>query len=432
MSRWDKALALTLAALFLASATIVSAYTTSPWSVQTVDKNGAGMGNGYCPIAIDNNGIPHILYAGHNPPAIYDIVRYASLNDSQWSIQEIPYGTAVDLKLDSRDRPHILYKTNGDLSYGVWTGTVWKTQLIEKGNIIYASLALDSFDKPHAVYSVGKELHYSSWTGSDWNSQEIDNIDEGFTGTITFDKNNNPYILYSPFSYADYNLSIGIRAIGVKLATYQNSSWSIQTIPLQPPTGDYGNIVLDSDGYPHFVCTQHHFVSQENMTLLSNFLYVGWNGSAWTTQTIVSDINSNNDFALDHLALDSHNYPHFNYISSIGKLMYVYRNDSAWNIKPVDTNISVRPFGASCYLAIDSLGNPHMSYFGVTTVTPYDRHLSTMVYATANATELTPLPTTQSALPWLQILTIVVTVVVVVTIAVYVRKKKSMVQAGNR
>jgi hypothetical protein len=46
----------TLLLTFLAA----PAHAELSWNVQTVDENAAGIGNGYCPIAVDSNNNPHI------------------------------------------------------------------------------------------------------------------------------------------------------------------------------------------------------------------------------------------------------------------------------------------------------------------------------------------------------------------------------------
>jgi hypothetical protein len=398
---------------------ILPVQVTSIWDVQIIDKNSAGYGNSYTPIVVDSNDDIHLAYTGHSPPNFYNIARYATPSISGWSIQEIPYGTTIDLALDSKGNPHILYETGvyGGLIYSSWTGEKWIYQEITESRVIHGSLALDSFDNPHIAYKSGEALKYASRVGIKWEIQTIDSIVEGSVGSLTIDSNNTPYILYSPFSYTDFNKTISIRAINVRIARCQNTSWNIQTIPLPPPTGDIGNMILDSKGYPHFIATQHHFVSDKNMTILSTILHVNWNGTFWEIQKVVSDTKLE---SIGFLALDSRNYPHLTYTLSTFELEYASWTGTEWNIQPIDTKIQPR---GPCYLAIDSKDNPHISYRGIGANQTGSGRFASIIYATANTPDFTQLlpPYQAASLPF--VLTVIVIVIIAVVILLFKKTK---------
>jgi hypothetical protein len=369
---------------------------------------------------LDSNNLPHIAYTdvrvepdGFQTP----LVMYANWNGTGWSTQKVSEGFAYSLVLDANSNPHILYSLLREpLMYASWTGSSWNSQTVDPNGAGYGVVALDSSGNPHVAYTDGTTIKYAVSKGSSWNIQTVDTYKPGeipFSLSFALDKNNTPHILYSPSSYADYSQAIGIRAINVTLATYQNYSWKIQTLSLPPPTSDYGNLVVDSKGYPHFICTQHHFVSSENMTILSTILYASWNGTAWNTQMMVSNISFNSM----NLALDSHDYPHI--ITSTGT--YASWTGKAWSIQTATPDFSANK---PCYLAIDSKGNPHISYLiGSPTV------ITSLMYATATESTQTPSPTQNSptpvsALPLLLVLTAVI-IGTVVTLVVYVWKKKT-------
>ena len=275
--------------LFLSSTLLLTFCSTAPahaeqsWNVQTIDVNGAGMGNGYCPIILDWGGTPLIAYTGYDPPYQYGIVKYARWNGSGWSIQEVDsFAHAFDLMLDANGNPHILYGL-ADLKYASWTGFEWTSQTVDEtgSNYVYGSLALDSFGNPHAAYSDGEALKYASRNGSTWTIQTVDTYSEiPFQLSLVIDSNDTPYILYSnPTTYEDKSTGIDYDSRNVKLAVLENSVWNIQTVPLPPPIGGYSNIVLDSKGYPHFIFTRKHFanppgdmnpVSYTHLTLPTN------------------------------------------------------------------------------------------------------------------------------------------------------------------
>ena len=424
MVSWGKTLALTLAALFLTSLIIVSsaapAHAALSWNIQTVDDYGSAVGNGYCPIAVDSNNTAHIAYTGWSEGTErawpWYFVMYASWNGSGWSTQKVSNGSAYSLVLDANSNPHILYSYYAPvypaptgLMYASWTGSSWISQIVDPNGAGYGVVALDSFGNPHIAYTDGTTIKYAVSTGSGWSIQTVATYKPGdlaFRLSFALDKNNTPYIMYSPSSYADYSQAVGIMAINVTLATYQNSSWKIQPLSLPPPTGDYGNLVVDSKGYPHFICTQHHYVSSENKTILSTILYASWNETAWDMQTVVSNIS----FDSMSLALDSHDYPHI--ITSTGT--YASWTGTTWDIQTVSFN---RSASGPCYLAVDSNGNPHISYRQQSA----SQVIANIIHATATETTQTPSPT----FPASTILTVAAVAIIVAAVAVaYVWKKK--------
>jgi hypothetical protein len=337
------------------------------WNTHTVDENGAYI-DGHCPIVIDSNNTVHIAYS-----AIYNDtywVMYATWNGSGFNIETVTKGNgAYSLVLDANGNPHILYGiwygipyTGGypvgrmhALSIAEWNGKAWEIKSTSIGNALRGTLVLDSHGNPHIAYIVDGKVQYARYTGTLWNIQTVDTIPEPSGFSLALDSNNTPYILYSPTSYIGEYQGIEIRAINIKLAIYQNSNWALQVITLPSPTGRFGNIVLDSKGYPHFICTQHHFVSAENATTLSKLLYASWNGTNWNTEVI-----SKEDISVDEvgqLVLDSKDNPYFCFKDYGGVLYYVQNSQGTWDIQNSYMG-ALGPF----YLALNSTGNPHVSY----------------------------------------------------------------------
>jgi len=370
-------LSFTLLSAFFSAA---SGQASLSWSVQTVDDYGAAMGNGYCPIAVDSNNTAHIAYTSWNQTTVSHFTKFfvmhAIWNGTGFSTQKISEGFAYSLVLDANGNPHILYGANG-LMYASWTGTEWVSQTVDVNGGGFGMVALDSHGSPHIAYKGdANTVKYASWTGTNWNIQTVDKLldpsqEVPFRLYFALDKNDTPYIMYSPSSYADYSQAEGIRALNVTLATYQNSSWKMQPLSLPTPTGDYGNLVVDSKGGLHSIFTKHHYVSSEDKTILSTLLYASWNGTGWDTQTVVSDIV----FDSMSLALDSRDYPHI--FTSSGT--YARWTGTTWNIQTTNLNPS--------YLTVDSSGNPHISYRQGTG----SQVIANIVYATA--TPPTPTPT---------------------------------------
>jgi hypothetical protein len=396
------------------------------WSIQTVDEYACSSGYGTaCPIAVDSKNMPHIAYTSESYPwrAVY-----ASWNGSGWDKQTLAENSFVQcFVLDANDKPHILYlnRNSGYFEYASGTGVNWSIQNtgIKEAEGDYFALALDSSGYPNIAYTEGSKVKYADFTGKTWNIQTVDLATEVLGGiSLALDSSNTAYILYSPSSYIDYNLTVGIRAATVRLATYQNSNWNIQTLSLPSPTGQIGNIVVDSKGYPHFMCTQHHFVSAEDTNILTTILYASWDGTTWKTQTVISNIN---DFqSIGQLTLDAHDNPHFTYLTPAPdgetKSFYVSWTGKAWDSQTIPTSGSET---ASGNLALDTNGNPNISSRAVSGM----RYMAPLLYVTATGTIDVPSTTIAGAerIPDATFLTVAAVAIIASVAAIaYVWKRK--------
>jgi len=350
------------------------------WNIQTVDENAYTSGI-HCPIALDSKGLPHIAYTdvrvepdtrGQTP-----LVMYANWNGTTWKTQQIAKGKALSLVLDADDHPHILYHLSWEpLMYASWTGSKWNIQTVDPDTFSgggFGLIALDSYGNPHVAYNDGTTIEYAVSNGTEWNIQKVATDESGETAKLSFvlDKNDTPYIMYSPSTYADYSRDVGIRGMNITLATYQNSSWKLQPLSLPTPTGEYGNLAVDSKGILHSIFTQRYYASPEDKRSLRTLLYASWNGTAWDTQQVVSNISLNSM----SLALDSRDYPHI--ICSGDEPVYASWTGADWDVQATDV---------SGYLAVDADGNLHVSYLaGPAWI------VTSLMYATA--TPPTPTPT---------------------------------------
>ncbi|MBN1245563.1 hypothetical protein JXA31_08215 [Candidatus Bathyarchaeota archaeon] len=301
---------------------------------------------------------------------------YADWNGTVWKTQQVALGFASSLVLDADDYPHILYETSpwDPLMYASWTGTKWNIQTVDPNFTSGASgaLALDSHGNSHIALTDGITVKYAVWNGSEWSTQTVakyETIEIPPKLSFVLDKNDTPYIMYSPLSYTDYSQAEGISAMNVTLATYQNSSWKLQPLSLPTPTGDYGSLVVDSKGILHSFFTQH-YVSSDN-TIRSTLLYASWNGTGWDTQPVVSNIWLPYSMSL---ALDSRDYPHISCSSE--EPFYASLTGADWDVQATDV---------AGYLAVDADGNLHVSYLaGPAWI------VTSLMYATATPT---PTPT---------------------------------------
>jgi hypothetical protein len=251
---------------------------------------------------------------------------------------------------------------------------------------------------------------YAAWTGSSWTTQTVDSSEKVINSALSLalDSNNTPPILYaqSPNSNGINNPT------AVRYAELSGSGWNIQSILPNINMGSLGNMVLDSDDYPHFT-----YCANETLN------YDSWNGSAWNSQTVASTYYSN--FSA-YLALDSHNYPHIVYYneandSFIGALMYASWTGKAWSIQTIDANNAT---GAGD-IVLDPNGNPHISYPAQPPNAGQPSSIKYLNYATITeptpTSTATPAPTNEFAL---LIIVPVFTVIVLATLA-YIWKKKT-------
>ena len=325
----------------------------STWTIQTLDPNTDDL-RPYCPIVMDSNNNPHIAYTDKDFG-----VTYASWNGSSWNIQNVTGGTVFALALDAYNNPHIL--SDGGLSgflYSSWTGSNWTTQNVDYNGTYFGrfgALTLDPTGTPHVAFTDNnKMIEYASWNGTNWDFQIVDTYQSLHSPKISLaiDSKNTVYILYESLS-------------DVKIATYNNSSWTIQTVASN--MDNLGNIVLDSKGYPHFIYT--HDYSKINSRLNNTIVYTSWDGAAWNTQNAVSNLN----FNMGYLSLDSGDIPHIAFVTSApdgpfnwGFLAYASWTGKAWNVQTVNSSVVAE----SCFLALDSNGKPHISLIGVALGSP--------------------------------------------------------------
>ncbi len=260
--------------------------------------------------------------------------------------------------------------------YARWTGTNWETQDTDIRQMITATLALDNSDNPHIACTDGYNEEYASRVQSKWITQTVDYYyNSPVKISLAFDKSNTPYILY-PHSID------GTIYQKLKVVHLENSNWIIQNFTFD--VSDFSNIVLDSQGYPHFTCQEQS--PQQGGSANSTLFYASWDGTDWITEPVVSQVYID---SIGSLVLDSEDNPHIFYIlpAPEGKTqtLYATRTGAGWVYDDVNSS---RPTAGRCYLTVDSYGNPHVSYrlLGGT------RFTTPLVYANATG-QLSPIQT---------------------------------------
>jgi hypothetical protein len=280
--------------------------------------------------------------------------------------------------------------------YASWTGTNWNLQTVDQEGCRGASLALDSHGNPHIAYEADLRsggalsntatLKFASLTGSNWGFQTVDSPVSYLDRVhLALDSHDKPHIIYGYDNPGVDENHGGPQTL--KYAVLNGSSWNIQTA--FTGLSQYGNLVLDSNDYPHFTVVKNS-PQGASMWFNMSLTYASWNGSEWNTQTIDSNISSSDS---GYLELDSHDNPSIDYRtinpnSDHDSLMYARWTGTKWDIQTVGPNSLVFE---EAPIAVGSNGNPHITYVGFVPGYPINSAASCM-YATTTI-EPTPTPT---------------------------------------
>jgi hypothetical protein len=386
---------LLLSLMIIAALLIPSAYASSTkWTIQTINKD-IGLGGSPC-IAIDSSNNPHIAYIESLNGG--DSLMYGSWNGLGWDIQNVTEaGGAVALALDSNGNPRIAFTSSSGLMYASLENSVWRFQTVASEGGYPFSLALDSEGNPHIAYlnAPSYALNYASWTGKSWSITTVDNFQNFAFNTVSLalDSSGNPHILYGydvqtensskPGTETFYNLGIT-----VKYATLTGSGWSVQTVGSN--IVDFGNMVLDSGGNPHFT-----YVAEQPSNNAQNLIYASWNGQVWSNQIVVENYRG---FEVSYLALNSHNYPLIEYQEEFTQNSSTALMLSRWSGTNWNTQIITTGSQNTGPLAVDSNGDPHIIYVAQTSQVIGQFFAYSLNYAT---TSINSISTSASAILWI-------------------------------
>jgi hypothetical protein len=266
--------------------------------------------------------------------------------------------------------------------------------------------AFYSQDGLHVAYHVDNSsdrvLKYATWDGEKWVSQKISSETTVSIKSVSlaFGKNDTPYVLYRASTESN-NV--------IKLATIQDSRWIINSAPLQAQEVDNcGNIVCDSRGDVHFICSERYYQGQAYTYRLR---YLSYSGEEWDSKNLVSDVNLD---ALCKLVLDQNDNPHFTYNVNLGEGKYATCQGGNWQI------VSLSPSVKAGSLAIDQKGDLHLSI----RMNSAGRYLTDLYYATSSGKMLILCSPTN-----LMVIGIVIVIVlVIVTLLVWQKKHPKIKQ----
>ena len=206
---------------------------TYQWTKTTADyTDGSGPENA---IVVDSNGHVHIVYInGGN----YKIM-HAENDGSGWSTAEVDscagsYCWDAHMVIDDNDELHVAYSAQGEkLVYQHYDGQDWNGGVVSSSaRFAPVGIAVDSNNHPHISYSqtgqwCGNGLRLASYDGSTWTTQSVDSgSNKGCDSSIVIDENDHVYIAYQDRDNSK-----------LKFATNKSGSW----LSYSPDASSFGN-----------------------------------------------------------------------------------------------------------------------------------------------------------------------------------------------
>ncbi len=170
------------------------------------------------PIALDQNGDPHVSYCGSDGG-----LKYAKLEGDSWHRQSVdPSGSAgvySAIAIDANGQPHIAYYDQGmgALKYATLVGDTWEIQIIDDNGDVgqYPSIAADLDGNLHiSYYDAGNTaLKYALGNINGWYQETIDNKgDVGeFSSIALMPSTGEPRISYFDRRNEDLKLAVAAR-----------------------------------------------------------------------------------------------------------------------------------------------------------------------------------------------------------------------------
>ena len=114
-------------------------------------------------VTVDSRDIPHLIYYDSSDGTL----KYATFDNNKWKIEKVDSikGGIIDwlkdiIKVDSKNKPHILYDTRSNLKYAYYSGKDWKSENVT-GYTDEFSMVIDNKNLPHIVYKRNGGLYYS-------------------------------------------------------------------------------------------------------------------------------------------------------------------------------------------------------------------------------------------------------------------------------
>ncbi len=305
-------------------------------------------------IVVDSNGHVHIVYINGGNHKIMHAVN----EGSGWNTAEVDscagsYCWDAHMVVDDNDELHVAYSAQGEkLVYQHYDGQDWNGGVVSSyARFAPVGIAVDSNNLPHISYSqtgqwCGNGLRLASFDGSAWTTQSVDaGTNKGCDSSIVIDDNDHVYIAYQDRDNSK-----------LKFATNKSGSW----LSYSPDASSFGNnmypgystsLAMDEQGQFHIA---HYDSDNEDLRYST-----GVPNGQWTSSIVDASGNTGKN---PSIAVDAAGDLHIVYSSWSGfDLKYATLKPSAsssWQKSSIQTQDMV---GDSNAIYIDN-GMIHVAY----------------------------------------------------------------------
>lgn len=335
-----------LAALVAVTAgLVVSSSASAGWTVETVVS--AGDVGSALSMDLDSSGNPHIVYRDRTVSQIKYIVKSGATWGAPEAIADSRYYN-TDLVLDSSSSPHVSYANYvsgiSRPSYAYKSGGVWQTaQVATSDTDTSIALGLDGLARISYGYSI---LKYATWNGTSFTLETVDSASTvGRFNSLAIDSQGRPHIAY-------YDGNLGALRYAVKTGT----TWVPAIVDWTTTVGYNPSLALNASDLPRIA-----YYDYDN----DDLKYAYYDGTNWGKETV--DGGSPDYEAVGKsasLAIDSAGRPHIAYYNeSLGTLKYARWDGSQWVIETIIDPDGSYDYGVGCSLHLDAFDVPHIAYY---------------------------------------------------------------------
>jgi hypothetical protein len=278
---------------------------------------------------------------------------------ASWNIAVVddkvtPQWTAI--ALNASDHVHIGYQAGGyaasgqfgDLKHAMNATGVWSSEIIgTSAHLGAVSLAVDSTDRMHLAYDSDGKLIHATLARGIWTTEVVGDVgavvENAKIAAIALDSSNALHVAY--YDYPSGDLGYANNSVG---------SWSTQTFDAQGNVGRDVAIAVDAVGWAHIM---YYDAMSRDLNYTTNA------SGVWTTETVDSQGQVGTGIAI---AVDSAGKVHISYTDDTNHdLKYATNASGAWRTYVVDSagvsGIFLSPSGDTG-IAVDSIGTVHISY----------------------------------------------------------------------
>jgi hypothetical protein len=344
------------------------------WDIEVIDSRDDDIG--YCSMALDSSGYPHVAYARDS--GVFELI-YKRFNGSDWETEVVDdeHCRLTSITLDSSGNPYIAYDTQVYEAGSYWyrlkcahyNGSDWEIDIVEEirqGNCLGnedVCIRLDSNGYPNITFIQrwwqlmwGDYLKYGYFDGSNWHvgfilyDHEWEYDAAGRYHSFVFDSTNYFHIVFGIADITEETYGLGHK---------YGDNWSGWADYLSvdgwyedcPGLWSYCSLDIDTNDCLH----ASYCNSPEN--------YIGYayyDGNDWDVTAVDTVGGAIGDYHTS-IATDGNNKPHITYGTN-GDLKYAYNNGTTWYLTTLDDEYYGSYPGRYNSIRVDADNLPHIVY----------------------------------------------------------------------